>query len=361
MKVKTPTITGMMLRYFLYYPSGAIFIFTVTAIPLLSNTPLFITCMTAVVVGVALYGCLDAFRLLRYATRVKHRQAIIEAALPGSSTEARYFPSDTAVFSSLELIDQGGETMFSALKDKDWTLIDYAFDKVTHYKHADFKTAQVHYSIVCIELPRALPHMVFDSRKTRGKQLRFKFDKGQRIKLEGNFDTFFDSYFPSHYEIDFLSIITPEVMESLIEMKDFDIEIFGSSLFIYAPLLPSVDVAAVISKGSSVRTKLMNNILTYSDDRLGTKNRKEVHAYGMTIQSNFLLHGILFGLFGVIALSAAVFQVIYMLQNDLSFYILDQSYGFLIAAIAAFVLTTGSITTFYRGYAERDARKSASR
>ncbi len=91
--------------------------------------------------------------------------------------------------------------------------------KETHY-----------YTIVKVKLLRHFPHIILDSKKSRA--LENRGDAVHMARLEGNFNKYFSLYFRKDDQINALSIITPDVMRTLIDFNtNHDIEIIGKSLF----------------------------------------------------------------------------------------------------------------------------------
>jgi hypothetical protein len=120
-----------------------------------------------------------------------------------------------------------------------------------------------------VKLPRKLPHVIFDSKKSRGRQFRFFIDADQKHSLEGNFDQYFTTYFPKLYRVDSLSFITPDVMHAMIAASEYDIEILDDQLFIYGSLDdPNQQIEAMALKIGAIKKELLDNILTYRDERL---------------------------------------------------------------------------------------------
>jgi hypothetical protein len=99
----------------------------------------------------------------------------------------------------------------------------------------------------------------------RGRQFRFRFLGSQRLSLEGNFDTRFDTYAPEYYAIDSLSFITPEVMQIMLEADDCDIEIAEDRLFLYASLIDVAQVPEFQQYGNKLGAAIDDNIDAYKD------------------------------------------------------------------------------------------------
>jgi hypothetical protein len=180
------------------------------------------------------------------------------------------------------------DSRFSTVIQKDgWQYGDYSYAIYKKAKNGEYKAWTVHYSVVRVELPRELPNLLFDSPRTHSRQFKYLFDKSQVHSLEGNFDKYFTTYFPKYYSIDALSIITPEVMEVMINARDYDIEVSGDGLYLYRPLLSTHDIPQMIEKAMAVREKLMNNLVTYRDERLEmAKGRAATSKFGSRLRRN---------------------------------------------------------------------------
>ncbi|MBK0419714.1 hypothetical protein JD276_11780 [Leucobacter sp. CSA1] len=84
-------------------------------------------------------------------------------------------------------------------------------------------------------LPAALPHLLLVRRGFRAPTFSaFSApDRGQRMKLEGDFNRYFDVYCPRGYERDALYLLTPDVMAALIDgAREFDVEIIDDRLIL---------------------------------------------------------------------------------------------------------------------------------
>lgn len=82
-----------------------------------------------------------------------------------------------------------------------------------------------------IELPKEFPHLYLDSQKGGGRRAQFVIDAAQRLSLEGDFDQSFQLYAPKGYETLALSIISPDVMRTIMDSAcAYDVELYGSHL-----------------------------------------------------------------------------------------------------------------------------------
>lgn len=355
MKTKVPTIAGLLTKYLFYIPFAILI--TVTLIsPLISPQWLGAFIMLAILITLVSFMVVDAIVLIPRILLIEQRAHKIAAVLPANSyTLSDRNPSESPVFSALEKGSEGGKTILHA-SNTEWTFVDYQFNKYTHTKNGKYLSSKIYYSVIQITLPRRLPHIVFDSKHMRGRQMRFSFDKDQQIHLEGNFDTYFDTYFPAHYEIDLLSIITPEVMQTLMTAAKFDIEIYNDHIKLYTSMLPASKVPQAIQLGLSIRDKLLHNITTYSDSRLAVDARKKVHTYGATIQDNFRLSAFKIALGGLVAV---LFGVLLVSTDDPAEKVENILHGIVAFLIAA--ICFGSVViTLKNGYKERRQRRMAS-
>lgn len=191
-----------------------------------------------------------------------------------------------------ELQDGQDLTVRNVIETAEWTYYDLSYALYTRTKYGKHKSSTVYYGVMSTKLPRKLPNVFFDSRQARGRQFRFHFARSQRHSLEGDFDKFFVTYFPEAYKIDSLSFISPDVMWQLREAADYDIEIADDRLFLYGPLFaPEAQLTDMAAKLAAIKKELLDNILTYRDERLPLRHgRNKVAPEGMKLKrGNFWL------------------------------------------------------------------------
>lgn len=154
--------------------------------------------------------------------------------------------------------------------------VERSFDKFSYVDRRHY------YSIVQIDLGRQMPHLFFDSHHTSGKQTSHLITPNQEDKLEYGFERYFSMYFPEHYRIDARSIISPEVMEKLLEAKDYDIEIYGNNLFLYSRLVKLADIPGFVARGLAIRQSIIDHSQYYRDTRHpdSLSNRKAIAEIG---------------------------------------------------------------------------------
>jgi len=87
-----------------------------------------------------------------------------------------------------------------------------------------------YFTIARIRLAKQFPHIILDSKKRLGVR---NIPAGyENLALEGDFDKFFKLYEAKGEEVDVLSIITPDVMQTLLDNdQQQDIEIWGNCLY----------------------------------------------------------------------------------------------------------------------------------
>jgi hypothetical protein len=198
----------------------------------------------------------------------------------------------------------------------DWGLYDYEFVLNRRTKYGKSKVKTFYYSVGVFKLSRKLPNIFFDSNKTGGNEFKFLFHKSQKHSLEGDFDSYFSTYFSEEYTIDNLSIISPEVMQALLDAKEYDIEIFEDNLYLYNEIevMPE-QLLDIELKGKNIRDKLNNNIKTYRDERIEVSSgRNTVSLSGLKLRQSLskyywrIIGGILLSIVGVVTIIIMAIQ-----------------------------------------------------
>lgn len=209
-----------------------------------------------------------------FLTRTCLRLAIVHSRTkPNRYFPAPNFPIDSHIIMSspnyeLEQVDHAH---LIKRKDGDWHIYDTVFEFYRSTKSGRYLAKKAYYTVFEAKIERHVPHIIFDSKTSKDRQFRLLYLQSQRISLEGNFDTYFDTYSPHTYHIDSLSFITPEVMQALIEAKDYDIELVNDRVFLYGPLLDTESIKHLQSQGIKIAAHLKDNLDTYKDDRLANR------------------------------------------------------------------------------------------
>lgn len=106
------------------------------------------------------------------------------------------------------------------LKIGDQTLrvFDYAYAIGRGKSRRDF-----YFAIAALPLERDYPHIYLDG-KANGRNRGY--NHAQRVDLEGNFSKYFELYVPNKAEVGALTILSPDTMQTLIELaQPYDVEI----------------------------------------------------------------------------------------------------------------------------------------
>lgn len=130
---------------------------------------------------------------------------------------------------------------------------------------------------VAVKIDNLLPHIVLDAKGNNsllGSNLPVVYQKEQRLKLEGDFDSYFSLYCPAGYEADALYLFTPDIMQRFIaHAAELDVEIVDDWLFLYAKRdLSTLDPATWSWLFGTVQAVLqkLSQWERWRDDRLAT-------------------------------------------------------------------------------------------
>jgi hypothetical protein len=94
------------------------------------------------------------------------------------------------------------------------------------------------FSGIQLTLPQKLPHIFLDAHANDklAQPKEFVFDEQNRVSLEGDFDTYFQAYAPAEHKTLALSILTPDVLQTVIKYgKKYDIEIMEDKVRLIIP------------------------------------------------------------------------------------------------------------------------------
>jgi len=181
---------------------------------------------------------------------------------------------------------EGVDTARLIHEANNWKLYDATFDFYRKTKHGSYKSRQAYYTIFEIKLATFVPHLIFDSLVGKRSQFKKIYLQAQRVSLEGNFDDYFEVYAPQSYHLDALSFITPEVMEAMIEVGEFDIEFQGDSLLVFAPLLPASQIKHFKQRCLRLHRHVNDNLMTYRDNRTAAEPHNSVTDFGKRLLNN---------------------------------------------------------------------------
>jgi hypothetical protein len=155
------------------------------------------------------------------------------------------------------------------------------------------------WGFVRIILSRQLPRMVIDGKRNNFivSNLPELFDSSQRLRLEGNFNDFFDIYVPAGYENDALYVLTPDIMALLVDnAAGYDVEITGNQLFIYDEggfnFRDPSTIEKLVNLAKSFQGEFEMQTDYYADDRVGNHEANIVAEPGRTLKGGFNWTGI---------------------------------------------------------------------
>lgn len=165
-----------------------------------------------------------------------------------------------------------------------------------------------------LTLSRQLPNMILDSKRNNtmfGSSLLQAPTREQRLSLEGDFDKYFDLYVPAGYERDALYVFTPDLMALMIdESSDFDVEIRGDQLTVYAPKGLDLTKPATwlwIERVMRVLgVKTFSRADGYSDERVGNKAANVIAPQGQMLRRSILSPENRVFVYGFVIVSAAL-------------------------------------------------------
>ncbi len=151
---------------------------------------------------------------------------------------------------------------------------------------------------VAVKLTSPLPHIVLDATSNNalfGSNLPTSFDRGQRLRLEGDFDRHFALYCPKGYEPDALYLFTPDIMARFIDhAAALDVEIVDDWLFLYAKRDFSTLDPATWSWLFSIVGALIDKFAQWErwrDDRLGGGAPVDRVDHGVQVGADAGAHG----------------------------------------------------------------------
>ena len=161
---------------------------------------------------------------------------------------------------------------------------------------------------MALQLDRALPHMVLDSRANNGlfggTNLPATFTKDQVLSLEGDFNNYFTLYCPKQYERDALYVFTPDLMALCIDnAAPFDIEIIDKWMFVYSAAPFDMSTGAIYQRlfgiVDTVGAKTLTQTDRYADERVPTFAANFVAPQGARLKRGVPVVAIVIGVLAI--------------------------------------------------------------
>ena len=201
---------------------------------------------------------------------------IVSQALSSDSDTNNRYEIKTMIGSSAMSyeLDSADHIKMLAGENRSWQMYTATFDLYQQTKYGEYLARESFYIVFEGVLTRPVPHLIFDGKRAKGRQYKKLYLQSQRMTLEGNFEKYFDVYSPEHYQIDTLSFITPDVMEALIALQDYDIELIYDRVLCAGPLLTTTEQEELQRKCLVLMQELNHNLKTYRDNRLSKQKGK---------------------------------------------------------------------------------------
>ena len=210
-----------------------------------------------------------------------------------------------------------------------WIVYDLIFEMRRHFRNGTYKSGESYYTVYEAKLPRPLPHLLLDS--ARGKHQQFKniYASAQRLQLGQRLDPYFQAFAPAYYNIDALSIFSDELTDTVLHLKEYDIELLNNSLLVYAPLLRQQEINAFIARCRGLEQGIQKRLESYKDSF--RKRDAGVTQMGAKLLRNpipFLWTGVLLlGLFASLTFAAGWdlrLIILFLLPSLAAFYLFFQ-------------------------------------
>jgi len=202
----------------------------------------------------------------------------------------------------------------------------YRFDNGSEIGNYQYTTGSgknqttTEWGYVRVPLARSLPNMVLDAKSNNLmgsiSNLPVSLGKNTKLKLEGDFNNYFDLYVPSEYERDALYIFTPDVMQALVDSgASYDMEVIDNSLMIYRrlrfDLTSAVELAQTFSIVNLLADEVRDQSNYYADERVASRADNRVSEPGKRLKSGVgKTAGIIAAVLFIIIFSFQVFPVI---------------------------------------------------
>ncbi|GEM_PF-2596120 len=219
--------------------------------------------------GVLIFGVIGGTFLAQYETKQKakiwHNFGVMNdwKVIPNNEADVSYIPPTML---NLGRMRRTSDIVVAEVEGQYHAMFAYQF------RTGSGRSTRNHfYTIVRLELPKKFPHLVLDSK--RSFAIHGVDSSLAPVSLEGNFDSYFRLYHTKSEHIDALSIITPDIMQTLINSNAHqDIEIFGRYAYFmfdseqrtpgYMPMLFSSVIALsdeLMHKAKTLRYDNANN------------------------------------------------------------------------------------------------------
>ncbi|MYB40117.1 hypothetical protein F4X86_02485 [Candidatus Saccharibacteria bacterium] len=135
-----------------------------------------------------------------------------------------------------------------------WQAYDVLCDTYSRQFGVSYKSKQSFRTVFEAGLSRPVPHFVFDSKTAGKRNFRRVYANGRSLFVSGRFNYFFAVRTTAGRQSGVSSLLTPEVKQALLFLKEYDIELVGKTLFCCAPLLEGEKLDNFLTNSRSLRT-----------------------------------------------------------------------------------------------------------
>ena len=197
-------------------------------------------------------------------TLMKRRRYLGQISTQSQITKA-------TISEELDKVDMAGLIAYG----QSWQIYDVIFELYRKNKNGRYKVAEAYYTVFEAKLQRIIPHLLFDSKIAKKRQFKHLYASSQKLSLGAGFEDHFETYTPKYYQIDALNLMTPEVMEAMLALREYDLEFVEDSLFCYAPLLEGEQLENFQRRGLNLYAKFSHHLTLYRDQYLSRINQKQ--------------------------------------------------------------------------------------
>ena len=222
--------------------------------------------------------------LHKYLSQPNRKQAYLTQLDQTSETKILSSALNKSLHDSYSLFNYTQRLEVSLLEKADfWQIYDATFVSYSNPQHKNQPKYQsrLRYSVCELQLRRAVPQLVFDSKNSGRHQFKTVYLDSQKLELDSNLDKVFDSYCHQQLQIEALSFITPEVIEALIATGGYDVEFVEDRLLCYRPSLADKYLPDLKQKALALHASVNDNLsanlkMTASDIKATTFKRRLV-------------------------------------------------------------------------------------
>lgn len=206
-----------------------------------------------------------------------------------------YQPSVSAAsYPGLLFTEGNHRSSFDTVVSGTYQGLPFQFGNATLVTGSGRSETRNYYGIICVSLSRRVPHVLLDSKHNNswGMSNFVSLKRSQRLRLEGDFNKYFDLYVPQGYERDALYFLTPELMSLLIDSgAQFDVELVDNQLFIYSSkpfkLQSQEAVQRIFELIRSIGGEFHENTIRYADANIGDRRANIVADPGKRLKKSW--------------------------------------------------------------------------